>query len=348
MDDNSAIVNNRVVTGEEPVSMVWLTNFWGDELGSPNARHHSWRPIVTALFRLEYFLAGPSNTAPFHIMNMFLYGICAVLFQITCERVFLGSTKIIPVHPSPEVAFESFAAAAVFAAHPLHVEAVSSLVGRCEIMAANIVLMALLSCGTGGPIWCHVALGYLATLSKEQAATVFAVFLVHDCFVLHRYDYSTDLAPVSIKGNKKKRGRITSYPWARAAVTTMLGCVCVMQRVAMNKGDNVIFDVQTNPASHAPTDISRILTQLHYCVLHFWKLVWPATLSFDYSGPCIPLVSGFSDTRNAGLVLLVIVLMALAWYCVSPLFPSGTQSKLDDNPPVWTKKMRGIAFFPNS
>ena len=42
-------------------------------------------PIVTAFFRLEYWLAGPDNTTPFHIMNMFLYGVCAVLFQITCD-----------------------------------------------------------------------------------------------------------------------------------------------------------------------------------------------------------------------------------------------------------------------
>lgn len=338
MDDNSAIVNNRVVTGEDPASMVWTTNFWGDELGSPHARHHSYRPIVTALFRIEYWLVGP-NTTLFHIMNMILYGLCAVLFQITCERVFLGFPNTTSTLSLPDVAFESFAAAAVFAAHPLHVEAVSSIVGRCEIMAANFVLMALLSYAVDAPIWCHMALGYLAILSKEQAATIFAVFLVYDFFALHKYDYSTtDLDALSIKGKKNMRGR-KDYPWTRAAITTILGGACVMQRIAMNKGDIVTFDVQTNPASHADAP-TRILTQLHYCVLHFWKLLWPATLSFDYSGSCIPLVSSFGDTRNAGLVLFITILAILAWYCMSPVLSWGTKVKLDNNT-LARKKKRG-------
>ena len=352
MDDSVAIVNNKVVTGEEPASMVWSTNFWGDELGSPNARHHSWRPIVTAVFRLEYWFAGPDNTTPFHIVNMLLYGLCSVLFQIACERVFLGTpAKVVQggscsnAAPTPDVAFESFAAAAVFAAHPIHVDAVASLVGRCEIMAAIVVLVALLSCASGGPVWLHVALGYLATLSKEPAAAVFAVFLVHDYFVLNRYDYSgSGPAVAPIKGNKKgKRGGTGGggrYLWMRGALTTMFGIVCVLQRVAMNKGDDVMFDAQTNPASHAKSDISRVLTQLHYCVLHFWKLVWPATLSFDYSGPCIPLVKGLSDPRNGGLALLGAILAALAWYCISPLLldMKARTTPVDDNMSVPTKK----------
>ena len=78
--------------------------------------------------------------------------------QVVCERVFLGtrSLKNECIAPGQDatarhVAFESFAAAALFAAHPIHVrsattnsrsdwplalqvDAVASIVGRCEIM----------------------------------------------------------------------------------------------------------------------------------------------------------------------------------------------------------------------
>ena len=332
MDDSVAIEKNKVVTGEEPLSSLWTTNFWGDELGSPDARHHSWRPVVTATYRLNWALS-PASTTPFHVVNMLLYGVCAVLFQITCERVFLGGTPKAPgAAPSADVAFESFAAAAVFAAHPIHVDAVASLVGRCEIIAAILVLAALLSCAGGGPVWRHVLLAYAATLSKEPAAAVFAVFAVHDAFVVHRYDYfGSAVSPV--KGNKRGAPKRSFFraAWFRAAATTVLGVVVVAQRVAMNKGDDVVFDAQTNPASHAKTDLSRVLTQLHYCVLHFWKLVWPATLCFDYSGPSIKLVHGLADGRNCHLALLVAILGALAWYCLSPLLrPSSAGAAAGD------------------
>jgi len=103
----------------------------------------------------------------------------------------------------------------------------------------------------------------------------------------------------------------------------------VAQRVALNTGPPKIFDKQSNPAMHAPTSVARVLTQLHYCTLHFWKLVWPATLCSDYSGPSIPLVHSFGDKRNAGAVVLALVLSGLAWYCTAPLLRRDTDADGD-------------------
>jgi hypothetical protein len=155
--------------------------------------------------------------------------------------------------------------------------------------AAACGLLALLSCAEGAPLWRHVVLGYAATLCKEPAAAFFAVFLVHDVFVRRRYRYGNEPPPptagtAGTKAKKKKpKAAAEAAPaeaaaavaggggarggapaWGRAVLTTALGLCVVAQRVAMNKGDGVMFDSQTNPASYAKSAAARHLTQLHY------------------------------------------------------------------------------------
>ena len=50
-DDKAAVMRNPVVTGQVPLSRVWLVDFWGEhELALPNS-HKSFRPLVTLTYR---------------------------------------------------------------------------------------------------------------------------------------------------------------------------------------------------------------------------------------------------------------------------------------------------------
>ena len=73
--------------------------------------------------------------------------------------------------------------AVLFAAHPLHTEAVSGLVGRAELISALLYLLAILAWRNSlsprgkGTVWLLVSclLAGLAMLSKEQGVTVLGV-----------------------------------------------------------------------------------------------------------------------------------------------------------------------------
>jgi hypothetical protein len=49
------------------------------------------------------------------------------LFQYTCEEIFLPKSK--------ETGLYALIAGLMFASHPIHSEAISGLVGRCELLA---------------------------------------------------------------------------------------------------------------------------------------------------------------------------------------------------------------------
>ena len=65
-------------------------------------------------------------------------------------------------------------AGALFAAHPVHVEAVASIVGRAELMACGLLLLSALAyarlAGCRAGLACAVCLAALALLCKETAA----------------------------------------------------------------------------------------------------------------------------------------------------------------------------------
>jgi hypothetical protein len=116
-----------------------------------------WRPLVSMSFALEWKLHGDRAWA-FHAVNWLLHGVVSALVAELARR--LGGVRA------------GYVAGLVFAAHPVHVEAVANLVGRSELMCAAGTLGALVLLArrplTGGravAVWgCLV----LALLSKEQ------------------------------------------------------------------------------------------------------------------------------------------------------------------------------------
>lgn len=58
------------------------------------------------------------------------------------------------------------------------------------------------------------------------------------------------------------------------------------------------FTSADNPAAHAPLLLTRALSIARGWAVHGRLLVWPATLSFDWSQGAVPLVTCFSDPAN--------------------------------------------------
>ncbi|MEM9259162.1 MAG: tetratricopeptide repeat protein, partial [Bacteroidota bacterium] len=130
-----------------------------------------YRPLTLAMFAIE----GEINSSPFwyHLLNMLWYGgLVLVIFLFV--RDLAGTQSKLPW-------WFALAAAALFAAHPLHTEAVANIKGRDEIVAllgavAGAWLVwrgaeqkSFLSATAGAGLF------FLGCLAKENAITFLAV-----------------------------------------------------------------------------------------------------------------------------------------------------------------------------
>jgi hypothetical protein len=150
-DDKAAVVRNPVVNGAAPLARVWEVDFWGlDELHSA-ASHKSFRPLVTLTYRANYVLHGIEPFG-YHVVNVALHAINSALAAAVTTAAFgwcAGSRRA------------GFAAALLFAAHPVHAEAVQNTVGRAELLMALFYQVGFL---------CYAHLGVVGRAAAAAAA----------------------------------------------------------------------------------------------------------------------------------------------------------------------------------
>ncbi|KAK4322903.1 hypothetical protein Pmani_006377 [Petrolisthes manimaculis] len=89
----------------------------------------------------------------------------------------------------------------------------------------------------------------------------------------------------------------------------------VWLRVRVISPQTPSFTPADNPAAHAPNLTTRALSIGRYWSLHARLLVWPATLSFDWSQGAVPLVSRLTDPANLETAALLVSLATLAGVC---------------------------------
>jgi hypothetical protein len=150
-DDITIIqINPRV---HEPAR--WLehwTRGYGDSVDN------LYRPLVTMSYAIQWWLHGDRPWA-FHLVNALLHAACSAGVAELARRLTRSSTV-------------ALIAGLLFAAHPIHVEAVANIVGRAELACSAAVIGALivfsrrpLTIGRALAVW---ALLFIAILSKEQ------------------------------------------------------------------------------------------------------------------------------------------------------------------------------------
>lgn len=153
-----------------------LRDAWTSPWGGDEQAVGLYRPFVTATLALQAGIHGASDPFPFHLANLFLHGLAAVLLLGLLNRV-------LPRRP-----VVSSGAALLFAAHPLHAGTVSWIVARGDLLAAVFGLSAALvwTRPRGSPVVTVVAtalLSFLAVLSKEAAVVLLPVLVILDVLV---------------------------------------------------------------------------------------------------------------------------------------------------------------------
>ena len=184
-DDIIAVMENKDVLPSTPLEKVFKSDFWGTPMEEWQS-HKSFRPLTILSFRLSYLLAGRRwDEVQFHSVNVVLHGIVTLLLY-PATRIVLGRRR----------KSESFWACALFATHPIHTDAVSSIVSRGEMLSAIMFLLSFLCHVRSTTLpsrfvlvnlllvlfWtcCSIALAFCGMLFKEQSITVFGVNVVYE------------------------------------------------------------------------------------------------------------------------------------------------------------------------
>ncbi|XP_009993492.1 PREDICTED: transmembrane and TPR repeat-containing protein 1 [Chaetura pelagica] len=144
------------------------------------------------------------NPFYFHAVNVILHCLVTLVLMYTCDKAVFKDCRL------------AFVTALFFAVHPIHTEAVTGIVGRADVLACLLFLLAFLSYNrsvdqlyvgehfppTASPFFLLLSLflGTCAMLVKETGVTVFGVCLVYDFFLL------------SCNGLKLRNGGILQRP----------------------------------------------------------------------------------------------------------------------------------------
>jgi hypothetical protein len=266
-DDRAIIASNPAAHSVGAALAAFDDPYWPRETEAG-----LYRPITILSYAIDWTISG-GRPGWMHIMNALLHGLVTVLLVAVLARWL-----------SPEAAV---AAGLVFAWHPVHVEAVASLVGRAELLVAAGILGAVLAARRGR--WVVAVLcAALAMFSKEHGVIVGAVVLLDKW----------------LEGQPVRRGEIGF--WIALGVVTVgfLAAWLAFGWVGENDAAAVFYGRGT---------WGRLAIALPAVVRATWILIWPAALSVDYSPQVIRAREGFSLAALLGLCLVVAVPALVLW-----------------------------------
>jgi Tfp pilus assembly protein PilF len=267
MDDELYILRNPQVTDPSL-----------QQLFTPNPVSTVFRPVAFATLALNWELSGP-NPLSYHVLNLLFYGAATWLLYVLLLELF-GS--------APEGTAVAFAAALLYAVHPIHTEAVAWVVGRAEILAAGFLFAGWILHLRDRPA-ASLACFAAAMLSKESAVSFLPLVLLGDYAI----------------GEWKPRIR-----YALAAGLTLL-YLGVLWKVEGGRFGPAEIPFADNPLAHLPAGW-RMLNALRVAWKYVALQIYPATLSCDYSFNQIPVFREWRHTLLAAMASAV-VLGAWAW-----------------------------------
>lgn len=167
-DDVPLIPGDPRIHSFEGLGAILFRPYWvgaGEELAL-------YRPLTTLSFALDWMVSGGAP-AWFHFTNVLWHVVVCVLAVLLLCRIF--------------GAVAALAGGALFAVHPVHVEAVANVVGRSELIAAALFLAACLIWDrrsgdhpTMRVVIAITALFFLALMAKESAVMLPASLLLLD------------------------------------------------------------------------------------------------------------------------------------------------------------------------
>ncbi|HKA37069.1 MAG TPA: tetratricopeptide repeat protein [Thermoanaerobaculia bacterium] len=288
-DDKAIVRDNVRIRSPSKVSEILRTQYFG----GPRGTGANYRPVLLLSYAVQWWIHG-RQAESFHAVNVLLHAGATLLLLSFLRRIGVAP-------PAP------FLAALLFAVHPIHVEAVTSLVGRGEVLAAIFSLLYLhlaLRFFEPSPARARVlallggVLGYsLAVLTKESAASVPGIALLAFVFV----------------GEGKFRGRVAraffrGLPLWVGSAAALAGIFVVRRQVLggfVKAAGTGVFELENvlDPLEPPARAVNACVVLLRYV----GRIVFPLHLSADESAWSIEPVETFSAVAIAAVMLLALL-----------------------------------------
>ena len=278
-DDVYVVTLNRAIRDLPHIYRVFAQPYWG--IG--HEEHATYRPVVNVSLALNYAVHG-FHPLGYHFVNLVLHTInCWLLYGLVCAYTRWSQLALFT--------------ALLFAAHPVHVEAVTQVVGRTELLAAGFGFLswhAYLRIGEGRHwrwlAWAAFAGGMYA---KESALTLIGVIgLAELC-----------------------AGRLrTRQDWQRAAFDATGYLAVAASYILIRRLVNGQFGVHSEQTFfHGDPWHTRFLTMAQGMVEYFRLLVFPYRLCAFYDFSFFPKVSTLTPRVAASLMLVAAVIGVGLW-----------------------------------
>lgn len=290
-DDRWIIVDNPNVHDIGRWWSVFGETYW------PSIRNAAlYRPFTILAYILQW-AAGDGTPLIFHTVNVMLYAAVSALMYFLAVQLL------------PRTA--AWVAAALFAVHPVHVEAVGNIVGQAELWSSASLLASValyLRARRGGMsldretkvFICAMYFGGM--LFKENAIVLPALIVAAEALVV------ADTRPWRARAAELFSLLVwltvlaAAFLWVRVEVTGEIG-----------------GDVE-HPALRNRTAGARAWIMLALAPEFARLLLWPARLYADYSPREVPLLpSPHPDHASGALLLLCVVVLAAVAFRRFPL-----------------------------
>lgn len=297
-DDGAIVAGNPRIRTLSAIPALFADSYWGDAVAAGG-----YRPLTLALFSVQWAIGGGRPIA-FHATNVLLYAALSLavlaLARLTFTRRDDGGC---PAAPGGAPAVTAWVAAALFAVHPVHVEAVGNVVGQAELLVALACVRATVlyvrerSRGRmgGRTSVAILALFAVALLAKEHGVVLPLLLLAAELTI--------------VRDGRPLRARFAA---ARPLVLglVMLGLLYLRLRA------EVLGSVGGMPPHVAYvglrlTDAHRVLTMIGLAKEWARLMLWPARLVAEYSPPMTPFAVEMSAQQLPGLLVMTGVFLLL-------------------------------------
>ena len=289
-DDKAIVRDNPRIRNWQQLDEILTTQYFGGKRGTGTA----YRPALLLSFAVQWWIHG-GNPVAFHVVNLLFHVLVTLLLARLLLRIDL---------PPPT----AIGAALLFAVHPIHVEAVTSVVGRGETQAAALVLGFLLLSlrgieGSGSRRLALVGalvLYLLANLTKESAAVAPALL-----FLMLAWRAEGGLwARVSTA----LRQGLPIYLCAAAVLGGVFRLRALVLGGAIKASATGFFELENPLAPLAPS--SRAANACAIFLRYLWRMAVPFRLSSDESAWSIRVLTPRDVLFWAAPVLLGALVVA--------------------------------------
>ena len=299
-----------------------VTHFSIQAIFEPHKEANVFRPVTFATLAFNWAVGG-THPWGYHAFNLLLHALVTLLLYLVLRKL---------LEPARDAVALAWVAAVLFAVLPIHTDAVASIVGRSELLAAGFVLAAWLLHLDDHPVP-SLTLFVFALLSKESALAFVALALLGD--------YA--------------RGKLKSvYRYACIAAVALL-YIAILWEVQGGRFGQRQVPFTENPLAFLPFGL-RVLNALRVAWRYVGLQIYPATLSCDYSFNSIPIYATWRHTGPAALAAVVVVALWMwtvwskrsEWVLVGAIYLAGFAITANILVPTGTIMGERLAYFPSA